>query len=174
MEDRSRWWFQALNTFSAVVLSGYLATTYLIPYLSKRFHAYTSIRQRLQLENSIYLNSYEEEIANGAVHPSAIEVSFEQVGGLEQEMGTLKKNVCLVMQQMMGAGGDQPEGGAPTAAQRHLSNPLFRAPTGILLYGPPGCGKTLLVKALAKEAKVRFINVNLATILDKWVRCTPY
>jgi AAA+ superfamily predicted ATPase len=40
---------------------------------------------------------------------------------------------------------------------------------GLLFFGPPGCGKTLLARAAAGECNVRFINVNLATVLDKWV-----
>jgi AAA+ superfamily predicted ATPase len=40
---------------------------------------------------------------------------------------------------------------------------------GLLFFGPPGCGKTLLVRAAAGECGITLINVNLAQVLDKWV-----
>lgn len=40
---------------------------------------------------------------------------------------------------------------------------------GIILYGPPGCGKSLLTEAIAGETGVTFLQVNIADILNKWV-----
>uniref|UniRef100_A0A3B3IDC2 Outer mitochondrial transmembrane helix translocase n=1 Tax=Oryzias latipes TaxID=8090 RepID=A0A3B3IDC2_ORYLA len=47
-------------------------------------------------------------------------------------------------------------------------NHLVFAVAGVLLYGPPGCGKTLIAKATAKEAGFRFINLQPSTLTDKW------
>ncbi|BBH04322.1 cell division cycle 48C [Prunus dulcis] len=41
--------------------------------------------------------------------------------------------------------------------------------TGFLLYGPPGCGKTLIAKAVANEAGANFIQVKGPELLNKWV-----
>lgn len=45
----------------------------------------------------------------------------------------------------------------------------LRAPAGVLLYGPPGCGKTLLARAVAGESGANFISVKGPELLSKYV-----
>jgi ribosome biogenesis ATPase len=45
----------------------------------------------------------------------------------------------------------------------------LQLPAGVLLYGPPGCGKTLLAKAIAHESGANFISVKGPELLDKYV-----
>jgi SpoVK/Ycf46/Vps4 family AAA+-type ATPase len=44
-----------------------------------------------------------------------------------------------------------------------------QAPRGLLLYGPPGCGKTYIVRAAAGETGAAFLNIKLSDVLKKWV-----
>ncbi|KAI1105065.1 AAA-domain-containing protein [Jackrogersella minutella] len=52
--------------------------------------------------------------------------------------------------------------------ERFVSKGL-EAPSGVLLWGPPGCGKTLLAKAVANESKANFISVKGPELLNKYV-----
>jgi transitional endoplasmic reticulum ATPase len=45
----------------------------------------------------------------------------------------------------------------------------IKPPRGVLIFGPPGCGKTLLAKAAANESEANFISVKGPEILSKWV-----
>ena len=56
-----------------------------------------------------------------------------------------------------------------------ILNPLLfksiglTAPAGVLLYGPPGCGKTLVARAVSNESKANFISIKGPELLNKYV-----
>ncbi|KAI8800135.1 P-loop containing nucleoside triphosphate hydrolase protein [Cladochytrium replicatum] len=101
------------------------------------------------------LNEYEEIIAAELVPASDIQSGFKDIGGLEPIVDSLKETVIYPL------------------CFPHLFNSapgLLGAPKGVLLYGPPGCGKTLLAKALAKESGANFINLHVSTLTEKWAQ----
>lgn len=80
-------------------------------------------------------------------------MSFEDVGGLDDIIEELKEFVIYPL----------------TMPELYLSSSsLLTAPSGVLLYGPPGCGKTMLAKALAHESGACFINLHISTLTEKW------
>ncbi|KAF2637540.1 AAA-domain-containing protein [Massarina eburnea CBS 473.64] len=107
---------------------------------------------RARIED-LELTSYEQSIAMEVVAPEEIPVSFEDIGGLESIIEDLKESVIYPL------------------TMPHLyshSSSLLSAPSGVLLYGPPGCGKTMLAKALAHESGACFINLHISTLTEKW------
>ncbi|KAJ3660400.1 hypothetical protein Zmor_004850 [Zophobas morio] len=58
---------------------------------------------------------------------------------------------------------------APIRHMEHFKELGLTTPTGILLCGPPGCGKTLIAKALANEAGINFISVKGPELLNMYV-----
>ena len=79
-------------------------------------------------------------------------VWWKDVGGLDDSKRTLRDNLIIAIKE-------------PAKFQKMGIKP----PKGALLYGPPGCGKTLLARALATESGANMIFVRGPEILSKWV-----
>ena len=93
------------------------------------------------------------------------DISYEDVGGLDSQIEQIADAVEL-----------------PFVHQELFTEYRLPAPKGILLYGPPGCGKTLIAKAVAnslakkvaevsgdKEARSFFLNIKGPELLNKYV-----
>jgi ribosome biogenesis ATPase len=80
------------------------------------------------------------------------DVSWDDIGAL----GTIREELTLSVLEPI----RNPE------KFQALGIPL---PAGVMLYGPPGCGKTLLAKAIATESGANFISVKGPELLDKYV-----
>jgi ATP-dependent 26S proteasome regulatory subunit len=105
------------------------------------------------------LNEYEEQIAAGLILPSDISVDFNSIGGLDGIISSLQESVIAPLcypELFMGASG---------------KSGLLGAPKGVLLFGPPGTGKTMLAKAMARESGAKFINMHVSTLTNKVSVC---
>ncbi|MBT8342443.1 MAG: AAA family ATPase [Desulfatitalea sp.] len=77
-------------------------------------------------------------------------LSFDDIGGLKNEIGRVKEMVE-----------------APLRFPQLFDKVGVDPPRGLLLYGPPGCGKTLIARAVAMETGVYFLNVNGPEIIKQ-------
>ncbi|RLI33773.1 AAA family ATPase, partial [Candidatus Bathyarchaeota archaeon] len=78
-------------------------------------------------------------------------VTYEDIGGLHEEIRRTREMIELPIRH-------------PELFQRLGIEP----PKGVLLYGFPGCGKTLLAKAVANESEANFIAINGPEIMSKF------
>lgn len=109
------------------------------------------LMKRIGVEG-VKLTEYEMNIASQLVDPQTMKVSWRDIAGLDEVINELQDTVILPIQK------------------RHLlaGSKLFQPPKGVLLFGPPGCGKTMIAKATAKASGCKFINLQASTLTDMW------
>ncbi|MBL8825969.1 MAG: AAA family ATPase [Planctomycetaceae bacterium] len=96
-----------------------------------------------------------ESYVGGEARASSVErpsIAFAEVGGMDQVKEEIRVKIILPLKhpEMFKAYG-KPVGG------------------GILMYGPPGCGKTHLARATAGEVNANFISIGISEVLDMWI-----
>ncbi len=79
-------------------------------------------------------------------------INFADIGGMDRVKEEVRMKIILPIQQ-------------PDLFKAYGK----KAGGGILLYGPPGCGKTFLARATAGEVNAGFISVGISDVLDMWI-----
>jgi transitional endoplasmic reticulum ATPase len=112
------------------------------------------ILESMYVTQEDFMQAFKEIIPSGfrEVYVEIPEVRWSDIGGLEEVKQELREAIEWPLKY-------------PDSFKRLGIEP----PKGILLYGPPGVGKTLLAKAVATESGANFISVRGPEILSKWV-----
>ena len=93
-----------------------------------------------------------EHLQADAIVTSDVDRSFDDVGGMEDLQATLEEKVLEPLRQ-------------PERFEEYGLEPT----SGVLLYGPPGCGKTYITEALAGELDHFFVEISPAELVSKWM-----
>ena len=113
-----------------------------------------AVLEKMEVQMSDFENAY-KEITPTAMREVYIEVPtvhWDDVGGLEN----VKQHLIEAVEW-------------PLKSPEIFTKLGIRPPKGILLYGPPGCGKTLLARAVATESEANFISIKGPEVFSKWV-----
>ena len=97
-------------------------------------------------------NAFEKSIRRELISAKEIGVTFSDIGALDDVKESLQEAVMLPLRRPDIFKGDG----------------VLKPCKGVLLFGPPGTGKTMLAKAIANEAGASFINVSSSTISSCW------
>lgn len=113
-----------------------------------------SVLEKMEIKMEDFLNAYKEitPTAMREVYVEVPTVKWTDVGGLESVKEELREAVEW-----------------PLKNPQVFKRMSIRPPKGILLFGPPGCGKTLLARAVATESEANFITIKGPEVFSKWV-----
>ena len=143
---------EALGAYAqAVAKNPTLEDLELKSLLSARVREVTPVGDRPRMR-VISNDDTDESEMRRLLHPELEPVSFADVGGLADVKRQIERRIIMPFQK-------------PSIFERFKK----RVGGGILLYGPPGCGKTLLARATAGECKATFFNVAIHDILDMYI-----
>jgi transitional endoplasmic reticulum ATPase len=112
------------------------------------------VLEKMEIRIDDFMNAF-KEITPTAMREIAVEVPvvhWDEVGGLEEVKEKLKEAVEWPLKN-------------PEVFKRLGIQP----PKGILLIGPPGCGKTMLARAVATESEANFISIKGPEVFSRWV-----
>ncbi|HSQ48261.1 MAG TPA: CDC48 family AAA ATPase [Candidatus Deferrimicrobiaceae bacterium] len=113
-----------------------------------------AVLEKMEVTMDDFNGAY-KEVTPTAMREVYIEVStvhWDDIGGLDEVKQHLKEAVEW-----------------PIKTPEIFTKLGIRPPKGILLYGPPGCGKTLLARAVATESEANFISIKGPEVFSKWV-----
>jgi transitional endoplasmic reticulum ATPase len=112
------------------------------------------ILEKMVVNMDDFLSAYREitPTAMREVYVEVPQVHWNEVGGLGEVKQELMESVEW-----------------PLKKPEVFKKMGIKPPRGILLYGPPGCGKTLLARAVATESEANFISIKGPEIFSKWV-----
>jgi len=113
-----------------------------------------SVLEKMEVKMDDFITAY-KEVTPTAMREVYIEVPtvhWEDIGGLDEVKQELKEAVEW-----------------PLKNPEIFSRLGIKPPKGILLFGPPGCGKTLLARAVATESEANFITIKGPEVFSKWV-----
>jgi transitional endoplasmic reticulum ATPase len=112
------------------------------------------VLEKMEVRIDDFMNAF-KEITPTVMREIAVEVPvvhWDEVGGLEEVKEKLKEAVEWPLKN-------------PEVFKRLGIQP----PKGILLIGPPGCGKTMLARAVATESEANFISIKGPEVFSRWV-----
>uniref|UniRef100_A0A7I4C6K4 AAA+ ATPase domain-containing protein n=1 Tax=Physcomitrium patens TaxID=3218 RepID=A0A7I4C6K4_PHYPA len=108
--------------------------------------------RKKSLKDVVTENEFEKMLLPEVIPPDELGVTFDHIGALDNVKETLRELVMLPLQR----------------PELFVKGQLTKPCRGLLLFGPPGTGKTMLAKAVATEAGANFINISMSTIASKW------
>ena len=112
-----------------------------------------AVLEKMEVRMDDFLGAY-KEVTPTAMREVYIEVTtvhWEDAGGLDD----VKQHLIEAVER-------------PIKTPEIFTKLGIRPPKGILLYGPPGCGKTLLARGVATESEANFISIKGPEVFSKW------